>query len=128
MTSSRSATASSEGTPRGGGGGWFTQAPAKVDSLCTAVSRRTPRYGQRSAGSTDPVNAAAAAPRATASATDAALVDAVRAGKESAFEELFRRYHARVYAFVRRRVRDDGRAEDLTQDAFLNALRRLRAT
>ena len=46
----------------------------------------------------------------------------------SAFEELFRRYRPRVYAFVRRRVRDDGRAEDLTQDAFLSALRRLRET
>ena len=31
-------------------------------------------------------------------------------------------------AFVRRRVRDDGRAEDLTQEAFLSALRRLRET
>lgn len=71
---------------------------------------------------------AGAPTRATTSATDAALVDAVRAGEENAFEELFRRYHGRVYAFVRRRVRDDGRAEDLTQEAFLNALRRLRET
>ena len=70
----------------------------------------------------------AAATTATASATDAELVDAVRAGDEHAFAELYRRYRPRVCAFVRRRVRDDGRAEDLTQEAFLSALRRLRET
>ncbi len=69
-----------------------------------------------------------AAPSATASATDAELVDAVRAGEESAFGELFRRYRPRVHAFVQRRVRDEGRAEELTQEAFLSALRRLRET
>lgn len=62
------------------------------------------------------------------SASDPELVDAVRAGEENAFEELFRRYRPRVYSFVQRRVRDDGRAEDLTQEAFLSALRRLRET
>ncbi|MFN2617299.1 MAG: RNA polymerase sigma factor [Thermoleophilaceae bacterium] len=60
--------------------------------------------------------------------TDAALVAGVRAGQDSAFEELYRRYRPRIHAFVRRFVRDDGRAEDVTQDAFLSALRRLRAT
>ena len=66
--------------------------------------------------------------QATTSATDAELVGAVRAGDDNAFDELFRRYHPRVHAFVRRRVRDEGRAEDLTQEAFLSALRRLRET
>ncbi len=73
------------------------------------------------------MNAGAATP-AMASATDAELVDAVRGGDEHAFEELYRRYRSQVFAFVRGRVRDDGRAEDLTQEAFLSALRRLRAT
>ncbi|MDQ3721162.1 MAG: sigma-70 family RNA polymerase sigma factor, partial [Actinomycetota bacterium] len=71
---------------------------------------------------------ASAAPTATTAMSDGALVDAVRAGEESAFEELYRRYGARVLSFVQRRVRDEGRAEDLTQEAFLSALRRLRET
>jgi RNA polymerase sigma factor (sigma-70 family) len=73
------------------------------------------------------VNASAAA-SATTSATDAELVEAVRTGDESAFEELYRRYRPPVHAFVVRRVRDEGRAEELTQEAFLSALRRLRET
>ena len=59
---------------------------------------------------------------------DRELVAAVRAGDDSAFEELYRRYHHRVAAFVRGMVRDDARAEDLAQDAFFSALRRMRAT
>jgi len=69
---------------------------------------------------------ASAARSATVSATDDELVEAVRAGEGSAFEELFRRYRPGVHGFVQRRVRDQGRAEDLTQDVFLSALRGLR--
>jgi len=60
--------------------------------------------------------------------SDAGLIEAVRAGDQSAFEELYRRYRPPVLSFVQRRVRDEGRAEDLTQEAFLSALRRLRET
>jgi RNA polymerase sigma factor (sigma-70 family) len=59
---------------------------------------------------------------------DRELVAAVRAGDDAAFEELYRRYRARVTGFVRGMVRDDARAEDIAQDAFLSALRRMRAT
>jgi RNA polymerase sigma factor (sigma-70 family) len=59
---------------------------------------------------------------------DAELVRRVRGGDDGAFEELFRRYESRIRAFVARRVGDRARAEDLTQEAFLSALRRLRAT
>ncbi|MET0810332.1 MAG: sigma-70 family RNA polymerase sigma factor, partial [Thermoleophilaceae bacterium] len=59
---------------------------------------------------------------------DRELVAAVRVGDDSAFEELYRRYHHRVAAYVRGMVRDDARAEDLAQDAFFSALRRMRAT
>lgn len=61
-------------------------------------------------------------------ATDRALVEAVRRGDDGAFEELFRRHQPEITRYVRLRVRDHGRAEDLTQDAFLSALRRLRQT
>jgi RNA polymerase sigma factor (sigma-70 family) len=56
------------------------------------------------------------------------LVADVRRGDDSAFEELFSRYRARVGAYVRGMVRDHGRAEDLVQEVFLSALRRLRET
>ena len=61
-------------------------------------------------------------------ASDRELVAAVRRGDDSAFEELFRRYHGPVAAYVRGMVRDDARAEDLAQDAFFSALRHLRAS
>ena len=60
--------------------------------------------------------------------TDDELVALVRAGDDAAFAELYRRYRPRIGAFIRRMVRDEGRAEDLTQDAFVAALRRMRET
>jgi RNA polymerase sigma factor (sigma-70 family) len=59
---------------------------------------------------------------------DLELVAAVRNGDDSAFEELYERYRPRIASFVRGMVRDAGRAEDLTQEAFLSAFRRLRET
>jgi RNA polymerase sigma factor (sigma-70 family) len=56
------------------------------------------------------------------------LVAHVRREDDSAFEELFSRYRARVGSYVRGMVRDHGRAEDLVQEVFLAALRRLRET
>ncbi|HZG49678.1 MAG TPA: sigma-70 family RNA polymerase sigma factor [Thermoleophilaceae bacterium] len=61
-------------------------------------------------------------------AADTDLVAAVRAGEDAAFEELYRRYQPRIGAFVRRMLGDEARAEDVTQEAFLSALRRIRAT
>src|SRR2546423_15030272 len=71
---------------------------------------------------TETAVAAAAAP------SDTELVAGVRAGNDLAFEELYRRYERRISAFVRRVLRDEARAEDVTQEAFVSALRRLRAT
>jgi RNA polymerase sigma factor (sigma-70 family) len=62
------------------------------------------------------------------STDDLALVAAVRAGDDRAFEVLFERYQARVAAFVRGMLRDHGRAEDVTQEVFISALRRMRET
>ncbi|MGH2763346.1 MAG: RNA polymerase sigma factor, partial [Thermoleophilaceae bacterium] len=55
-------------------------------------------------------------------------MEAVRDGDDPAFEELYRRYNDRIAAYVRRMVRDPARAEDLVQDAFFCAVRRIRAT
>jgi len=61
-------------------------------------------------------------------AADAELVAAVRAGDDSAFEELYRRYQPRLARFVCGMLRDAARCEDIAQEAFLSALRRMRAT
>jgi RNA polymerase sigma factor (sigma-70 family) len=56
------------------------------------------------------------------------LVAGVRRGDDRAFEELYQRYHARIAAYVRGMVKDHARAEDVTQEVFLSALRRMRQT
>ncbi|CAN5138303.1 hypothetical protein BH20ACT20_BH20ACT20_09570 [soil metagenome] len=61
-------------------------------------------------------------------APDSELVAAVRAGDDAAFAELYRRHQPIVSRFVRGRVRDHGRAEDVVQEAFVSALRRMRQT
>jgi RNA polymerase sigma factor (sigma-70 family) len=61
-------------------------------------------------------------------AADADLVAAVRAGDDSAFEELYRRYQPRIARFVCGMLHDSARCEDVAQEAFLSALRRMRAT
>jgi RNA polymerase sigma factor (sigma-70 family) len=56
------------------------------------------------------------------------LVAAVRAGDDHAFEVLYHRYQRRIGAYIYGMVHDHGRAEDITQDVFMSALRRMRAT
>jgi RNA polymerase sigma factor (sigma-70 family) len=56
------------------------------------------------------------------------LVAAVRAGDDIAFEQLYHRYQRRIGAYIYGMVHDHGRAEDITQDVFMSALRRMRAT
>jgi RNA polymerase sigma factor (sigma-70 family) len=59
--------------------------------------------------------------------SEPALVAAARAGDDRAFEQLYFRYRDRILGFIRSRVHDHGRAEDITQEVFISALRRLRA-
>jgi RNA polymerase sigma factor (sigma-70 family) len=56
------------------------------------------------------------------------LVAAVRGGDDRAFEELFSRYRSRIGSYVFGMVGDHGRAEDIAQEVFISALRRLRDT
>ena len=53
---------------------------------------------------------------------------AVRRGDDRAFEVLYQRYHRRIHAYVLGMVKDHGRAEDVTQEVFVSALRRMRET
>jgi RNA polymerase sigma factor (sigma-70 family) len=66
--------------------------------------------------------------RSRSDVTDHDLVQAVRAGDDHAFERLYHRYHRRIAAYLFGMVRDHGRAEDLTQEVFVSALRRMRQT
>jgi RNA polymerase sigma factor (sigma-70 family) len=59
---------------------------------------------------------------------DHRLVAAVRRGDDRAFETLYSRYHRRIHAYVIGMVKDHGRAEDVTQEVFVSALRRMRET
>jgi RNA polymerase sigma factor (sigma-70 family) len=59
---------------------------------------------------------------------DGALVAAVRRGDDRAFEQLYSRYQRRISAYVFGMVKDHGRAEDITQEVFISALRRMRET
>jgi RNA polymerase sigma factor (sigma-70 family) len=60
--------------------------------------------------------------------TEAHLVDAAREGDERAFGELYARYGRRIFAYVLGMVRDHNRAEDVAQDVFVSALRRMRSS
>src|SRR3712207_2565089 len=60
--------------------------------------------------------------------TDHELVAAVRRGDDRAFEQLYGRYQRRIAAYVYGMVNDYGRAEDITQEVFISALRRMRET
>src|SRR5580698_7240554 len=55
--------------------------------------------------------------------SDAALVSAVRSGKESAMAELYDRYSAVVYSVSLRVLGDTGAAEDVLQEVFLQLWR-----
>src|SRR6188472_2852091 len=60
------------------------------------------------------------------SVSDHTLVAAVRRGDDRAFEALYQRYHRRIHAYVFGMVKDHQRAEDVTQEVFVSALRRMR--
>src|ERR1044071_7532353 len=62
------------------------------------------------------------------SVSDHTLVAAVRRGDDRAFEVLYQRYLRRIHAYVYGMVKDHQRAEDVTQEVFVSALRRMRAT
>src|SRR3954468_14870379 len=83
---------------------------------------------QGSSGGMEAAVALAPAPRAATLQTDSELVASVRRGDDRAFEELYGRYQRRISSYIFGMVKDHARAEDLTQDVFMSALRRMRDT
>ncbi|MET0962174.1 MAG: RNA polymerase sigma factor [Noviherbaspirillum sp.] len=56
---------------------------------------------------------------------DADILRRIAAGQRDAFEMLMRRYNRRLYRTARSIVRDDAEAEDVLQEAYLQAFRNL---
>ena len=63
----------------------------------------------------------AAAPLLRDTLSDEEIVERIVAGDAALFEILMRRYNQRVYRTVRAVLRDDDQAEDVMQQAYLNA-------
>jgi RNA polymerase sigma-70 factor (ECF subfamily) len=57
--------------------------------------------------------------------TDLDLVRRIKAGDDRAFEEMVRRYHARVYSLAYGVLRNAQDAEEATQDSFLTLHRKI---
>jgi RNA polymerase sigma-70 factor (ECF subfamily) len=58
-------------------------------------------------------------------ATDEQLVQQAKAGDAQVFEVLMRRYNARLYRVVRSVIRNEAEAEDVMQEAYVNAFTHL---
>lgn len=64
-------------------------------------------------------------PTALAEDSDEALVARIRAGEPACFETLMRRHNATLYRIARSVVRDEAEAEDVMQEAYVNAFTHL---
>jgi RNA polymerase sigma-70 factor (ECF subfamily) len=71
------------------------------------------------------VNAIAARAETVTLSSDAALVSQAKSGDTRAFEALYRAHCGRVHALCLRMTRNTTEAEDLTQEAFVRAWRKL---
>jgi RNA polymerase sigma-70 factor (ECF subfamily) len=58
--------------------------------------------------------------------SDEEVVARVLAGETALFEVIMRRYNQRIYRAARAITRDDGRAEDIMQAAYVHAYEKLR--
>jgi RNA polymerase sigma-70 factor (ECF subfamily) len=66
---------------------------------------------------------AVAMPAGAASDPDVVLMLRVQGGDDGAFEELFRKFSPRVLQYARRFVGSDAKAEEVTQDVFVQVFR-----
>jgi RNA polymerase sigma-70 factor (ECF subfamily) len=73
-----------------------------------------------------PMGESAAVPVEGGERPDEALIEQVLNGKTALFELLMRRYNERLYRTARSIVRDEHEAEDVMQQAYVNAFTHLR--
>src|SRR3954466_1032814 len=57
--------------------------------------------------------------------SDRLLVQKIRANDPTAWDELFKRYHGRLSAYVRRRLKDHAAVDDVVQNTFVGFLNSL---
>ncbi len=57
--------------------------------------------------------------------TDSALVERIGTGDQAAFEQLMRKYNGKLFRIARAILKDDSDAEDVLQDAYLEAYRHI---
>ena len=57
--------------------------------------------------------------------TDSALVERIGTGDQAAFEVLMRKYNGKLFRIARAILKDDSDAEDVLQDAYLEAYRHI---
>ncbi len=62
-------------------------------------------------------------PAAAAADPDVALMLRLQEGDQVAFQEIFRKFSPRVLQYARRFIRSEARAEELTQDVFVQVFR-----
>src|SRR4051794_6658388 len=108
-------------------GMWVWETVEFLRGAATEASRRPGETGNGILATLASPGISATA-RSRPDVTDHDLVEAVRAGDDHAFERLYDRYHRRISAYIFGMVHDHGRAEDLTQEVFVSALRRMRQT
>ena len=65
-------------------------------------------------------------PRPRVEPADEEIVERIKAGETGLFETLMRRYNQRLYRIARAIVRDESEAEDVMQQAYVNAYAHLR--
>jgi RNA polymerase sigma-70 factor, ECF subfamily len=64
-------------------------------------------------------------PSGAGAATDEQLVAAIAGGDQTAFEGLMRKYNGKLFRIARAILKDDSDAEDVLQDAYLDAYRHI---
>ncbi len=64
-------------------------------------------------------------PSSAGAATDEQLVAAIAGGDQTAFEGLMRKHNGRLFRIARAILKDDSDAEDVLQDAYLDAYRHI---
>ena len=69
----------------------------------------------------EPLERPGSRPGGRPTASDEEIVARVRAGETALFELLIRRYNPRLYRVARSILRDEPEAEDVMQQAYLNA-------
>ena len=87
----------------------LSSAAAQLEAAESAPARRGERSAVRVPRVAEPIH----------TMTDAELFQRYTQGKEDGFRVLMERYQPRIQGFLRKRLNDEERVEDLTQDTFL---------